>query len=268
MVGQKIIRVGVLDVKSPATSSLARGWRLPPWKKRLVELVEGENCVYELAVYKKDSQDLVDTYQLRNISDVTMVTSKTHLHAFEILSAGKSILVLSGQTELESRDWIWTLRKLFWPHALEQTDTHDKISLQLLMNSDSKRAELPSGVYDIRVSTQAIRLSLLYKCEPGDSRSTPVEPFKDKEPAKKASFPLTTLARVQLDAEGPQTRLILETTPDHKQGTSSFVFQPPDDDGDQVISEVIKVIKSSLFQATNNLHDCIASSKWTFDKET
>jgi hypothetical protein len=57
-----------------------------------------------------------------------MVTSKTHLHAFEIISAGESLIVMSGSTELESRDWIWTLRKLFWPDALEHIDTHGKIS--------------------------------------------------------------------------------------------------------------------------------------------
>lgn len=99
---------------------------LQPWKSRRVDLVEGENGTVELNIYKENTTSLVDSYQLQNITDITMVTSKTHLHAFEILSAGKSVIVLSGATELESRDWIWTLRKIFWPHVLEQVDSQGK----------------------------------------------------------------------------------------------------------------------------------------------
>lgn len=268
MVGQRIIHSGFLDVKSPASSSLARGWRLPPWKTRRVELVEGENGIFELIIYKKNAPTVIDTYQLINISDVTMVTSKTHLHAFEIISAGKSMLVLSGTTELESRDWIWTLRKTFWPHAIEHTDAHDKISLQLIPNADSARANLPSGVYDFRITTEGIFISLMYKCDPEDSRSTPVEPFKDREPVKGANFPLTTLGRVQQDAEGGHARLILDTTQEYKLGARSLIFQPPEDDDGNQVKDVMRILKNTLFRATNNLHDCIAGSKWTFDQET
>ncbi|XP_045193070.2 uncharacterized protein LOC123549221 [Mercenaria mercenaria] len=265
MVGQKILRTGVLDVKSPATSSLARGWRLPPWKTRRVDLVEGENGIMELNIYKENSQNLVDTYQLKNISDITMVTSKTHLHAFEIFSAGKSVLVMSGDTELESRDWIWTLRKIFWPDALEQIDSHDKISLKLISNGDTSRIHLVEGVYDIRVTTVAITISLLHK---GDSRSTPVEPFGDKDPTKSVSLPFTTMARFRLEKENPQSRLLIETVPESKYGTSTFVFEESDEDGIQSVRDVMGIIKSTLFRATNSLHDCIASSQWTFDEET
>lgn len=264
MVGQKILRTGVLDVKSPATSSLARGWRLPPWKTRRVDLVEEENGVVELNVYKKNDPNLVDSFRLQNVTDITMVTSKTHLHAFEILCERKSVVVLSGATELESRDWIWTLRKIFWPQALEQSDTHDLISLKLVSNGSAKRANLAEGVYDIKINSVAITIALLHK---GDSRSTPVEPFVEKEASKSTSFPWTTIARFKLEKEGPQTRLFIDTLAESKHGASTFIFEP-DEDGNQKAEDVLSIIKNTLFRATNSLHDCIASSQWTFDKET
>lgn len=97
-----------------------------------MDLVEGENGIVELNIYKENTTTLVDCYQLHNITDITMVTSKTHLHAFEILASGKAIIVLSGATELESRDWIWTLRKIFWPHVLEQVNSHGKYRFRAL----------------------------------------------------------------------------------------------------------------------------------------
>lgn len=41
-----------------------------------------------------------------------------------------------------------------------------------------------------------------------------------------------------------------------------------DEDGNQSVVDVLRIIKGTLFRATNSLHDCIASSQWTFDKET
>lgn len=53
---------------------------------------------------------------LENIKDVRDVASKTHVHAFEVVGRdGKAIIILSGDTALESRDWMWAIRKIFWP---------------------------------------------------------------------------------------------------------------------------------------------------------
>ena len=79
-----------------------------------------DNGMIEIHVY--DGSDLKDVYDLENVTDITMVTSKTHVHAFEIQAGGKSVIILSGSSEIESRDWIWTLRKIFWPQALAEVE--------------------------------------------------------------------------------------------------------------------------------------------------
>ncbi|XP_060595019.1 uncharacterized protein LOC132749313 [Ruditapes philippinarum] len=264
MVGQTVLKTGELDVKSPPKSTLTRGWRPPPWKTRRVDLVrDGE--IIELSIYKQNSDDLVRTYQLTNISDITMVTSKTHLHAFEIISAGESLIVMSGSTELESRDWIWTLRKLFWPDALEHIDTHDKICLKLILNDDTKKIRLSDGVYDLRVTTVSIVISHLHR---GDSRATPVEPFDEKEAIKSVNLPLVHIARFKLEKADGRVRLMIETIPESKYGSSTFVFEETEESSNLTAKEALNILKSSVFTATNSLHDCIASSKWTFDEQS
>ena len=68
----------------------------------------------ELRLYK--DEELIQVVALENIKEVRDVASKTHAHAFEIVdSNNKAIIILSGETALESKDWIWAIRKIFWP---------------------------------------------------------------------------------------------------------------------------------------------------------
>ena len=84
-----------------------------------MELVENQDKTYELLIYEQDDDNDIDhVYKLEDITDISMVSSKTHVHAFEIVSRGKSLVVLSGSTELITRDWIWILRKTFWPQSM------------------------------------------------------------------------------------------------------------------------------------------------------
>jgi len=83
-----------------------------------VEIVLADSGIPELHIYKLETRELVDVYQLHDITDVVMVGSKTHAHAFEIKSGDTSVLVMSGTTELSSREWIWTFKKLFWPQTI------------------------------------------------------------------------------------------------------------------------------------------------------
>ncbi|WAR13023.1 hypothetical protein MAR_027203 [Mya arenaria] len=266
MVGHTILKAGRLDVKSPSTSSFARGWRLPPWKTRSVEFVK-EGDQLELRIYKEKSHDLVDTYLLNDITDVTMVASKTHAHAFELLSRGTSVLVLSGETELESRDWIWNFRRVFWPHAIPQTDDTEKLSLQLFPTGDSSRINLPAGIYSTRVSLVAIELNLVTRCDPGDRSCTPVEPFNTGPAVEKIRLPLTTLGPLRVFRKDADIHFTVETLPDFEYGVLTLEFMTSDG-SEQTTHDVINVVKSALFQATSNLHDCISSSTWNLHKET
>ena len=76
----------------------------------------------ELRIYNQKDNSLRDIYPLEDINDVTLCGSKTHAHAFEVISGNKPLIIMSGSTELESRDWIWTLRKLFWPDVFVEPD--------------------------------------------------------------------------------------------------------------------------------------------------
>lgn len=269
MVGQNVLREGKLDVKCPAKSSFARGWRLPPWKTRHVKLVEADGGITELHMYKENSQDLVDIYQLVDITDITMVASKTHAHAFEIVSRGSSMLVVSGLTELESREWIWALRKIFWPHVIPQIEANDRLDVQLIPNADSKSVGLVSGIYSIQVSIVAIEMTLVTRCDPGDRSSTPVETFNAKTAIEQTRLPLTMIGRLKIENVDGRMRLGVETIPDCDIGARTLLFERADETTTgQTIKDVVDVIKSALFQATNNLHDCIASSQWTMDTET
>lgn len=268
MVGQKILKEGRLDVKAPATSTIARGWRLSPWKTRQVKLMEVENGKVELQIFKKDFVYQVDAYQLTNITDITMIASKTHLHAFEIVANGKPVVVLSGATELDSRDWIWFLRKLFWSQPMAHT-VKDTCKLQLLPNVDTRRAGLPSGIYEFNVSLVAISITLIRKCNSGgQSESTPVEPFREDNCRTSVSIPLTVIGRVQVEQQDERNRLVIEISPESDLGAGTFMFEQDCDIDLNILPGVLQNIKGVLFRATNSLHDCIASSRWRLDSET
>ena len=84
------------------------------WKIRRVELVDNGDKTAELRLFKEE--ELVQVIPLDNIKDVRDVASKTHVHAFEVLGSNNiAIIILSGETALESRDWMWAIRKIFWP---------------------------------------------------------------------------------------------------------------------------------------------------------
>ena len=79
-----------------------------------MELIDNGDKTGELRLYK--DEELAQVIPLENIKEVRDVASKTHAHAFEVVgSNGKAIIILSGETVLESRDWIWAIRKIFWP---------------------------------------------------------------------------------------------------------------------------------------------------------
>ena len=107
---------------------------LQAWKVRRVELIDNGDKTAELRLYK--DEDLVQVIPLENIKEVRDVASKTHVHAFEVVgSNGKAIIILSGETALESRDWIWAIRKIFWPvHAEVQENGTKGTGLLLLKN--------------------------------------------------------------------------------------------------------------------------------------
>ncbi|KAL4235208.1 hypothetical protein ACF0H5_006846 [Mactra antiquata] len=263
MVGQRILIEGVLDIKTPASGFIS-GWRPPPWKTRHLKLVQDENGDLELEVYVSNKSTLVSSYKLNDVTDVTMVTSKTHLNAFEIISGGNSVVVIAGDSELESREWIWILRKAFWPHALEQTDGHDEIRVHLL---SSQNISLIEGIYDLRITINAITLRYISKSKTGDDRSTPVEPFRPTDSQTTASFPLTSIGRFQLDQDNNGKKMIMETSADSVYGVCSYIFQC-EEGSTTGLTDIVDIVKSTLFRATNSLHDCISASKWTFNTES
>lgn len=115
-----------------------------PWKTRYVELILTEEGAAELHIFNEDSHTLAEIYQLYDVTDITMVASKTHAHAFEINSGSRAIIVLSGSSDLESREWIWTLRKIFWPHVIPQV-VNNGISFILLPVIDITDSRNPSA---------------------------------------------------------------------------------------------------------------------------
>jgi len=49
---------------------------------------------------------------------------------------------------------------------------------------------------------------------------------------------------------------------------STFTFERADATTGHSIPAVLDAIKNAMFQAINNLHDCVASSQWSEDSET
>ena len=79
-----------------------------------MELIDNGDKSAELRLYK--DEELIQVIPLENIKEVRDVASKTHVHAFEVVGSNdKAIIILSGETALASRDWIWAIRKIFWP---------------------------------------------------------------------------------------------------------------------------------------------------------
>lgn len=256
MVGQEVIKSGILDIKTPA-SGLMRGWRYQAWKTRRVDLVSDDGGGSVMILVFRD--DVVEnTYNLDDVSDVTMIASKTHAHAFEIVSKAKSLVILSGNTELQSRDWIWCLRKLFWPQAMVQLSVDDKKKVRLLKNVSLAKHNIREGIYQLDASVSGLTMkfvSTTYSAE--DSRLTPVEPFAAEEQRASLSLPLTTIGQYKLE----NGLLEIITTPDSEFGSSTFLVEAVHGERSN-IHDVIEVIKTAVFSATNCLHDCIASSYW------
>ena len=61
------------------------------------------------------------TLFLENVTAVQPAKSKKHAHAFEIVE-NEAVLLMAGETELDSQTWVWTIRKIFWPHEFAETD--------------------------------------------------------------------------------------------------------------------------------------------------
>ena len=95
------------------------------WKKRWVVLQQMSNMsegtyaakidVFpdEVSSYKSPSDKF--TLFLENVRAVQPAKSKKRAHAFEIVE-NEAVLLMAGETELESQTWVWTIRKIFWPN--------------------------------------------------------------------------------------------------------------------------------------------------------
>ena len=73
----------------------------------------------EVASYKTPSDKF--TLFLENVRAVQPAKSKKHAHAFEIVE-NESVLLMAGETELESQTWVWAIRKIFWPNEYLEND--------------------------------------------------------------------------------------------------------------------------------------------------
>ena len=77
-------------------------------------MVDNGDNTAELRLYK--DEEMVQVIPLEDVKDVRDVASKTHAHAFEVVGGNdRAIIILSGETALESRDWIWSIQKIFRP---------------------------------------------------------------------------------------------------------------------------------------------------------
>ncbi|KAH3774070.1 uncharacterized protein LOC127845267 [Dreissena polymorpha] len=262
MVGRQVILSGDLDVKSPST--FIRGWRPNPWRTQTVELVL-QNGVHYLSIYEKNTTKSTkfEDFELKDITEVTMVPSKTHAHAFHIVSGGAPIIVLSGETSMVSRKWIWAIRKALFPR--ENIAETKKLFLRLVPNADTTRLNLALGIYIVEVSAVAMEMTFTSDV---DRACTPVVPFSAVVPTLgQLRLPLTTLGRVTERGSDDNALVIVETNPDISEHGALSLYFATTDGSHESRSKVISVFKNVLFQATNNLHDCITYSNWDFDDQ-
>lgn len=254
MVGFTIKKAGTLDTKQPSTATIGRGWRYQAWKIRRVELVDNGDKTAELRLYK--DEELIQVVALENIKEVRDVASKTHAHAFEIVdSNNKAIIILSGETALESKDWIWAIRKIFWP--VQDAGILDKVLVRLLGSEETEQLGFSDGEYQFTVS-----ISGLYVTMPTASgaRDNEGEPTKNGGKRSGFSLPLTTIGKVTLET-GFTNYVSVETTPDSKCGAVCFRFESVNEQTTSTAS-LYEGIKTAVLKATNHLHDCIDNSDW------
>lgn len=73
----------------------------------------------EASSYKSPSDKF--TLFLEDVTAVQPTKSKKRAHAFEIVET-EAVLLMAGETELDSQTWVWTIRKIFWPTEFAETD--------------------------------------------------------------------------------------------------------------------------------------------------
>ncbi|KAK3603410.1 hypothetical protein CHS0354_009390 [Potamilus streckersoni] len=222
-------KCGLIDVKQPAKT---RGRKLKSWKKRWLVVHKIPNpaagtYVTQIDIYPSDeaAKNKIDCKQriiLENLTAIQPVKSKTHKFAVEVVER-EPVLLLAGETELESQEWVEAIRQIFRArnsnHFIDEKDIH---RATVIKNKDTSRLGL-GGEYQVHVSPEYISIHSL------DSYNS-------------YEWSLKTLKRFQLLAENNNI-LMFECGPASESGEATFQFMSA------AALKILATIKKNIFVA-------------------
>ncbi|XP_045193069.2 uncharacterized protein LOC123549220 isoform X2 [Mercenaria mercenaria] len=220
---------GYIDIKQPPK---IKGRKLKSWKKKWVIVHEmsmrsADRSAAKVDVYAdektaRNSPADKQTFILEFVTDIRTAKSKTHAHAFEIVEK-EPVLLLAGETELDTQTWISTFRKIFFP----QQEENAVFPVLIISNDHATRLSL-AGSYSMTVNPEVIAIV--------------------SEKQNSYEWSLTMLKRFHLvkDTENPTIEILtIECGPKSECGEAIFQFRS------EHVAKILATIKANIYIALN-----------------